>query len=237
MKIKVGTCGWGFFKPAKFTPKKKFSSNLQAYSSLFSLVEVNSTFYRIPKVKTAERWRKEVSREFEFTVKCSKIVTHEDRFSTGRSIEAFERIEEVAKVLKAKIILLQTPASFKPTTTNIRNLKSFLSTIDSKFLIAWEPRGNWDDKIIKEICEEFNLIHCVDPFRHKTQYFSKKKIAYLRLHGLGKPMMYRYKFSDEELADLKKIINKLKVKTVYVLFNNVYMYEDALRFMKILEDG
>lgn len=242
MKIHVGCCGWGFFRPKVFFGKnwkEQFKSVLQAYASLFSLVEVNSTFYRLPKLATATKWFKEAkekNKKFRFTVKCSKIVTHEDKFSSKRSVDAFESILEISKALKSDIILIQTPASFKAEEYNIKNLVNFLSRFRKQAInIAWEPRGkSWKEEIVKEICKKANIIHCVDPFRNSPQYFSTKKIAYFRLHGLGKPTMYNYKFSKNELTKLKKIISNLNAKEVYVLFNNIFMYENALEFKEIV---
>ncbi|MEM2137391.1 MAG: DUF72 domain-containing protein, partial [Candidatus Methanomethylicia archaeon] len=66
-------------------------------------------------------------------------------------------------------------------------------------------------------------------------HFSKNNIAYLRLHGLGK-RMYNYKFTDEDLQKLKNIIKGLNVSECYTLFNNIYMYDDAKRFMQLMEN-
>jgi len=240
--IKIGNCGWGFFRTKDYFGaewKEKYESILQAYADLFDLVEVNSSFYRIPQIKTALKWREQIDKinpDFEFTVKCHQIVTHKDRFATKESVRIYKVMEEICQALRAEIMLLQCPAGFHATKDNIKNLKSFLKKAKPRVVLTWEPRGDWwnDPKLIKSICEEFNLINCVDPFRNDPQYFSKRKTAYFRLHGFGKPMMYNYKFSDKELKELSRRIKEYqgKAKTFYVLFNNMYMYEDALRFAR-----
>lgn len=244
-EILVGCCGWGFFRPKKFFGnewKKRFRNTLQVYASLFSLVEVNSTFYRLPKVSTAEKWFREateINKKFTFTVKCSKVVSHKDKFETARSVKAFQSTLEITNALKSNIILVQTPASFKATKNNIQKFKKFLSKVNrKKVTIIWEPRGkSWTSDIVKNICENEDVVHCVDPLRNEPQYFSRKKVAYFRLHGFGKPSMYNYKFSNEDLQRLLRIVKSLKnVRSIYTLFNNVYMCEDALRFLKILEE-
>lgn len=242
--IKIGNCGWGFFRTKDYFGagwKKKYESVLQAYAELFDLVEVNSSFYRIPQVKTAEKWRKQVGRDFEFTVKCHQIVTHKDRFATKESIRVYKIMEEICGALHAKIMLLQSPAGFHATKENIKNVRVFLKKIKPKVQLTWEPRGDWwdDPKLIKSICEEFNIITCVDPFRNEPLYFGRSKFAYFRLHGFGKPMMYNYKFSQKELKGLRRMIKEreAKAKIFYVLFNNMYMYEDALRFEKLIQKG
>jgi len=64
------------------------------------------------------------------------------------------------------------------------------------------------------------------------------EIAYFRLHGLGKQMYY-YQYSDAELERLKKRIApyEKQSKNVYVLFNNLSMFGDGIRFMEYLSKG
>ncbi len=240
MKINVGCCGWGFFRPNIFLGKKwreKYKSILQAYSVLYPCVEINTTFYRIPKIDTVEKWRKEVSKDFQFTVKCNNIITHQDQFKTMRSIAIFKLMKRICDVLNAKLLLLQCPANFKATEENIEAMTSFLKNINREHLtIVWEPRGkSWENKIIRKICKKFNLVHCVDPFRREPVYFGKNSIAYFRLHGLGKISMYKYNFSKKELEQLKEKIENLKVKQTWVFFNNTEMYANAQQFIEILK--
>lgn len=238
--IKVGCCGWNYLNAKEYFGqnwKDKFKSKLHAYAKLFDLVEINSTFYRIPKLTTANKWREEVdfiNPKFEFTIKCSQIITHQDKFSSKTSIWAFNRMKEIAKALRAKILLFQTPASFKPTEENLKNVKRFFNNIDREnFILVWEVRWkkDWTPEIVKKLFSELKVNQVVDPFRQDC--FFAKDLFYYRLHGLGKPSMYRYKFSDQELRELVKKVKESK-KDSYIFFNNIEMYEDSLRFMKIL---
>jgi len=238
--IKVGCCGWNYLNAKEYFGenwKEKFKSKLQAYARLFNLVEINSTFYRTPKLTTAQKWREEVDSvnpNFEFTVKCSQIITHQDKFSSKASLLAFNQMKQIAKALRAKILLFQTPASFKPTRENLDGVKYFFKNIDREdFVLVWEVRWQktWRKKIVEDLFSELGINQCVDLFRQDC--FFAKDIFYYRLHGLGKPSMYRYKFSDEELKKLVKKVKRLK-KDSYILFNNMEMYRDALRFTKIL---
>jgi uncharacterized protein YecE (DUF72 family) len=239
--IKVGCCGWGYFPSKQYfgeSWKEKFKSVLQAYASKFDLVEVNSTFYRIPKITTAQKWREEVdeiNKEFEFTIKLNQVITHQDQFSSKTSIWAFNQMKQIAKVLRAKILLFQSAAGFKPTKENLEKVKRFFKGIDREdFILVWEVRWqkDWDPEIVKNLFSELEVNQCVDPFRQDC--FFAKDLFYYRLHGLGKPSMYKYKFSDEELKELAKKIKGMKKET-YVLFNNFEMFDDALGFMKFLK--
>jgi uncharacterized protein YecE (DUF72 family) len=241
--IKVGCCGWGYFRPKDFLGGKEFKSVLQAYSSVYPAVEINSTFYHIPKIATGKKWRKEVddvNKKFEFSVKCNQLVTHRICF-TKDSVKIFNIMKELCEKLDARILLLQSPAGFKPSEENIRRMEEFFESIKrEKLVLTWEPRGDWHrhPKLIKQVCRKFNLIECVDPFRNEPLYFGRKRIAYFRLHGFGMISMYSYNFSKRELEELNEKVKKIekKVKEIWVMFNNSMMYKNALEFMKILEE-
>ncbi len=76
-------------------------------------------------------------------------------------------------------------------------------------------------------------MHVVDPFKHEM--LVTRGTAYLRLHGIGKgEVNYSYKYTDDDLSRLKGFIDGVGSSTVYVMFNNVHMLDDAIRFMKLI---
>lgn len=241
----IGCCGWSYLNVHDFDDvyTKPHKSKLQAYAELFSTVEINSTFYRLPRLSTAEKWRKEadaITPEFEFTVKAFQGITHRHRFHGQGPLDHFETLKEICSKLKAQIILFQSPASFTPTRVNIDAMQNFFGEVERDTLLCvWEPRGSWYDEpsLIAEVCAACNLIHCVDPFRNDQLVFGK--IAYFRVHGFGKPSMYRYDFSGDELQRLLKIIQALPRSTrdVYVFFNNVECYRNGLQFIEMVRSS
>lgn len=242
MEVRVGCCGWTSLSASDVgeeTWREHYAHKLQLYAAHFPLVEVNSTFYRLPKVATAERWREladEVNPDFEFTVKAFQGITHKARFKGPAAREAFARSAEIARALRANILLLQCPPSWGPTPENEGAFRSFLSEIErDEFLVVWEPRGRWEEEQerVAEFCEEFGLLHCTDPF--KAQPVTVGPIAYLRLHGAPPgTQMYRYTYTDRDLCELRERILGSRASAVYVLFNNDTMVPDALRFRKLL---
>jgi len=146
---------------------------------------------------------------------------------TDEVFQAWEKTEKIASILKAKVIVFQCPGSFEPTEENLKNLEKFFKKIKRKdYLLAWEPRGDWDEKEVIKSCQSLDLIYCLDPFKNRAY---QQKIGYLRLHGKGG---YKYKYTDSELKELKNLSSKYP--RVYCMFNNVYMWEDALRFRKTI---
>jgi len=72
----------------------------------------------------------------------------------------------------------------------------------------------------------------VDPFWDQPL---TRGIYYFRLHGLGKRYNYRYVYSGGDLKNLKRLIERLEeAEEVYVLFNNVKMYESAKLFLTLV---
>jgi uncharacterized protein YecE (DUF72 family) len=232
--IKVGCCGW--------------AKSQKEYFENFPVIELQQTFYKLPDLKTAQKWREKAPKDFEFTLKASQLITHppssptykkaglkieeekKDRYGFFRPTEevfrAFEETSQIAKALNARIIVFQCPASFKPSEENKENLRVFFREIPrDDFIFVWEPRGEWSEEEIRSLCQELNLSHCVDPFKGESVW---GEILYLRLHGIGG---YSYKYSDEELQKLAEMVKGEK-RTAYVMFNNTNMFEDALRFLK-----
>lgn len=146
---------------------------------------------------------------------------------TDEVFAAWTRTQEIADALQAKIIVFQSPASFEPTRENKRNLRRFFTLIASEqYTFVWEPRGAWSANEIRSLCQELGLVHCVDAFQSEPTF---GKIRYYRLHGRGG---YRYKYT---LADLRLLRDLVRgIKDVYCMFNNMFMYEDALAFQKLL---
>jgi uncharacterized protein YecE (DUF72 family) len=76
------------------------------------------------------------------------------------------------------------------------------------------------------------MVHCVDPLREEPV---SSGFAYFRLHGSYEKgrINYRHRYSDEELRTVLK--KAAEHPTAYVLFNNIYMGEDAKRFLELLK--
>ncbi|MGQ9596238.1 MAG: DUF72 domain-containing protein [Thermoproteota archaeon] len=241
MKVKVGCCG--------------FPISMENYFSEFGLVEIQSTFYKLPRVKTAERWRSQAPEGFEFTLKAWQAITHPAESPTWRrtsfkkvdlqgfgnfnpikkNFEAWDETLNIARGLRAKIVIFQTPPSFNPSPRNLDNMRKFFVEIDRDNLrLAWEPRGEWLGKgnLVKDIMKKLDLIHVVDPFWDQPLTAG---VYYFRLHGLGKRYNYNYEYSPEDLGRLKRIIGGLEdAEEIYVLFNNVKMRDSAKLFTGLL---
>lgn len=246
MSLKVGCCGWAV------------KGGMEAYFNEFPLIELQSTFYKLPRLSTATRWRELAPASFEFSLKSWQAITHPvtsptwrkagvkiepekaERYGhlrpTSENFEAWERTLEVALALKAQVVVVQLPPSMDASSGNVSNMREFFSTVDRRGVrIAVEFRhDSWRPEIVYKACRELDLIHVVDPFKCET-VTRDAELIYYRLHGLGE-RTYVYDYSDEELIRLcRSWVRPLigEGKQVYVLFNNTAMAKNAKRMMEL----
>jgi uncharacterized protein YecE (DUF72 family) len=231
----IGCCGW--------------AEKQSLYLSHFPVIEIQSTFYHPPAAKVAAKWRELAPPDFIFCIKAWQLITHtpssptyrrlrspiaaEDRDHLGsfRDTEqvwqAWKKTLEIASTLHAKVVVFQCPASFQPTGVNLKNLSTFFRKIGRHpFQVAWEPRGSWPPELVRHLCAEFHLIHCVDPFIDRSVYGDP---LYWRLHGKNS---FSYRYTDEDLEYLSEM---LADRSAYVMFNNASMGEDAMRFLQFYD--
>ncbi len=243
--VKVGCCGF---------PKAR-----KKYYNDFKLVELQNTFYNLPSIDWAEKIRREAPPGFEFTMKAWQVITHPKRSPTWKklkhkppgdidrygflkptkeNLDALEKCVKIAKVLESKIIVLQTPPSMPFNQEMLKQVEHFFDAAKSivdHVLLGWEPRGEWTKHgdELRRILARHEVIHIVDIFRREPVWYDD--IIYIRLHGIGsRETNYRYKYTDEDLYNLLGKIETFQTNEIYVLFNNIYMYNDALRFKRLL---
>ena len=238
-ELKVGCCGLA-------------GMGLSRYAEEFEVVELQSTFYRLPKPKTAKRWRESVRSDFEFTMKVFQGVTHPVSSPTWRragsqkpeagaenygylkpteeNFGAWKRSMEICDIIDCKFCVVQLPPSFANKDENVKNLEAFFSSVERNAAIGIELRHrSWfEDTGWTRIAKRLELVHIVDPFMRLPLY--DLGISYFRLHGLGK-RPYAYRYSDEELKRLSRLVKGMRG---YVMFNNIHMREDAKRFLALM---
>lgn len=212
------------------------ASRLTYYASLFSSLEVNSSFYKIPRLATVEGWRESVPDHFRFTFKVPKTVTHAKglQFSV-KELELF--IETVAKAGgKNGCLLPQLPPSVK--SDNQEELEGILETLHSDakgWHTAVEFRDNsWYNNTIYRMLQHFGagMVEHDMPKAPTPKVTVAEDFRYLRFHG--PEGSYRGSYDEGFLSDqAKRIATWLKQKKeVYAYFNNTA--GDAFENLKTL---
>ena len=232
--IQAGCCG--------------FALAQSKYFRTFSCVEIDTTFYNLPQLETAARWRATAPPGFQFALKAWQVITHPATSPTYKRTRLDARDREycghfgfnptvrwawsetfaVAKALEAFLVLFPSPISFRPTNENVDRLKRFFERAKrGNFFLGWEPRGEWPAELVAKLCRELDLIHVVDPFQNPPA--CPGKIRYYRLHGITG---HRHHFTQAELQQLKQWSTGRP--PTYCLFNNASMAADAQQFRKLL---
>lgn len=238
--IKVGCCDY----PVSRT----------SYYGRFSTVEVDSTFYALPRLTTLQRWRSEAPEGFDFSVKVWQLVTHLSSSPTylklrppgdarrlarcghfrptDETAEAWERFYGAARILKPRFLLFQTPASFYPNPDHLRDMYRFFKRIPRETSLVWEPRGGeWEPESVRRICKDLGLLRCVDPVHGEPDPLG---VRYFRLHGGRRgrrPLLATNAFTDDEL---RAALARCGRGPCYVYFSNPEMWEDARRFERLV---
>jgi uncharacterized protein YecE (DUF72 family) len=116
-RVRVGCSGWNYadwrerIYPKGLPPSKW----LAHYATLFDTVEVNNTFYRLPRVDAVARWVEQSPPGFVFAVKASRYLTHVKRLrELGEGVDRFyAHIDPLARSPKMGPVLWQLPRTFK----------------------------------------------------------------------------------------------------------------------------
>jgi uncharacterized protein YecE (DUF72 family) len=123
--VHVGCSGWNYahWRERVYPKGVPQSRWLEHYASLLNTVEVNATFYRLPRREAVARWVEQTPPGFVFAVKASRYLTHLRRLTDlGGGIERFyERIEPLVRSPKLGPVLWQLPANFHRDDQRLAN--------------------------------------------------------------------------------------------------------------------
>ena len=183
---RIGTSGWhykhwvGTYYPEKTSGAKM----LGLYVRDFDTVELNNSFYRLPKPETMLAWRDAVPEGFQFAVKASRYITHNLKLHNPQN--ALDKFLPVAEVLGEKLgpILFQLPPSWK---VNMERLEEFLSLMPTHLRYAFELREpSWMCDPVFEVLRRHNAALCIFEIAgYHAPLVLTANWTYVRLHGPG----------------------------------------------------
>ena len=198
-RIWIGTSGWSYrawddvFYPRGLNPQER----LAHYAGQFDIVEINSTFYRLPRPEVVTGWRDAVPDHFVFACKTSRYITHMKKLKDPKpSLGSFiERVRFLGDQLGP--ILFQLPPRWH---ADPRRLENFLESLPKRWRYAFEFRdATWFTPAILELLAGYDAAFCIYDLNGRC---SPLKITadfiYLRLHGPNRA--YRGSYSDDVLA-------------------------------------
>jgi len=230
-KIYIGTSGWGYneWQDIFYPQDYKKSEWITYYAKFFNTVEINSSFYNLPKKETFKNWAAKTPENFLFSVKIPRYITHIKRLidcseSLNKFFNAAEGLGE-----KLEILLFQLPPNMKFDIERLNNFLKILKKYYINFkntannlLCAFEFREeSWFCQKTYDLLNEYSFGIVIS---HSSCFPYHEVITgnfcYLRMHGSKE--LYSSSYSDEELRKVADFINKNKINNIssYVYFNN-----------------
>ncbi|WP_345976999.1 DUF72 domain-containing protein [Sulfurimonas sp. HSL3-7] len=192
---------------------------LPFFAQHFKTVEINSTFYHLPRRSTIEHWLETTPDDFIFTLKANRSITHRRRLDAAlKEVMIFIHL---IKPLKKKlgVILFQLPPYLK---LDIGLLDAFISQLPKGYKYAIEFRDvSWMDDVVFELMELHGIGFCINDFEQRqTPRIATAPFAYIRMHGpQGR---YRGKYDAQSIRALCETIHGFvkEGREVFCYFNN-----------------
>jgi uncharacterized protein YecE (DUF72 family) len=219
--IRIGCSGWNYrhwralFYP-KGLPQRRW---FEYYAEHFDTVEINNSFYRLPKAETFEKWRAQAPPGFCYAVKANRFLTQAKKLKDCE--EPLQRMMTPFRALGDRLgpILYQLPPRFR---INLDRLERFLELVPKDVSNVFEFRdGSWYVPETFAMLDRHGAGFCVhDMAGSATERVATGKLAYVRFHGAtGK---YHGRYPDERLLSWTDwIVGQARSgRPVWCYFNN-----------------
>lgn len=229
MNLYVGTSGFsykewkGSFYPEDLAEKRM----LHYYGERFRTVEINNTFYRMPKISVLQAWAGEVPGDFKFALKAPQRITHQQRLKDAG--DALSYLLEVTAVLQERLgpLLFQLPPYFKK---DVPRLRDFLALLPSQRRAAFEFRhASWFDDEVFQLLRDHDAALCVAEAEDDLEvpFVSTGDWGYLRLR--------RPDYGDAQLKRWAKLVLEQDWREAFLFFKHEEAGKGPLLAKRFLE--
>jgi uncharacterized protein YecE (DUF72 family) len=213
MKIHVGTSGYGYREwKGKFYPEKiPPGEMLRFYSERLRAVEINNTFYQMPRESILSSWAEQVPDDFVFTFKAPRVITHLKRLKNVD--EEVRHLFRTLSVLDSKLgpLLFQFPRSFHKDLTAFSEFLDLLPDLPCAFEFRHQ---SWIDNENIDLLRERRHGLCITDTDENpaTEIIGTASWGYLRLRCSD--------YSDADLSEWIETILSQKWEKVFVFFKH-----------------
>ena len=214
MRVRTGTSGFSYpaWEGHFYPPGTKRPDMLSFYAGKLGAVEINNTFYRMPKADLLERWRDSVPESFRFVLKASRRITHHQRLRDAD--DSVEYLFDTAKVLGEQLgpFLFQLPPYLRRDDDR---LAAFLGRLPAGLRAAFEFRhASWFDDAVFALLEEAGAALCVADAGgdHDAPLVATTDFGYLRLR--------REDYDEAALRSWADRIRRQPWRETYVFFKH-----------------
>jgi uncharacterized protein YecE (DUF72 family) len=237
VEYRIGCSGWSYrhwresFYP-KGVPVRLW---LEHYAAAFDTVELNNSFYHLPKEDDVRGWRERTPAGFCFSAKMSRLITHNKRLANSDELleTFFERMRGLGDRLGP--VLHQLPPNFR---RNDERLAAYLALLPRDLTHAFEFRHDswWHDDVYA-LLREHGATFCIYNLGEQTTpLVATAPDAYVRFHGPEATFASGY--TDRQLREWAARLSALhSVRRVWAYFNNDvggHAPRDAVRLREIV---
>ncbi len=211
----AGTSGYSYkeWKGVFYPDDLPNDQMLAYYASRLPAVEINNTFYRMPRSSVLETWARAVPDNFRFVIKASRRITHQHRLKDAA--EPTRYLVDGLAALDGKLgaVLFQLPPNL---TADRDRLAAFLDLLPQELPTAFEFRHpSWHDDAVMTLLRERNAALCVadeDGAEAAPQIVATASCLYLRLR--------RPEYSDRALDAWIRQGSATGAQTGFVFFKH-----------------
>jgi uncharacterized protein YecE (DUF72 family) len=198
MKVHAGTSGFAFkeWKGPFYPSDLKDDGMLGFYASRFPTVEINNTFYRLPKEGVLQAWASQVPESFTFAIKASQRITHFARIKP-EAASAVEFLLKNTSSLGNRLgpILFQLPPNMKADVDRLRGFLAMLPA-DRKYTLEFREESWFQDDVYALLRERDIPMCIIDQPDFASPVVSTASWGYVRLHrfdydGVGLEQWWR----------------------------------------------
>ncbi len=212
--VRIGTSGFAYDEwKGNFYPEKIAAKDmLRFYAERFPAVEINNTFYRMPKAALLEGWAAQVPESFRFVIKASQRITHFQRLKECGELLGY--LFRVTDSLGARLgpLLFQLPPNFKK---DVPRLAAFFADMPGRRRVAVEFRhASWFDDEVFETLRANGAALCVADTGEEpvAPLVATADWGYLRLR--------REDFGDDDLREWARRIAAQAWSEAYVFLKH-----------------
>jgi uncharacterized protein YecE (DUF72 family) len=214
VKLLAGTSGYAFkeWKGAFYPKELKDDGMLGYYASKFPAVEINNTFYRLPRTQVLLDWAAQVPETFTFALKASQRITHHARLKE-ESADLVDYLLKNTAALGSRLgpILFQLPPNLKKDANRFRGFLGLLPS-DRRYVFEFRHESWFDDEIFDAMRERDIAMCIMEQDEFKCPVVSTASWGYLRLHKLD--------YDDAALAEWARYVTGQAWKQAYVFFKH-----------------
>lgn len=240
-KIYVGTSGWNYpeWRDTFYAgvPRKDW---LRCNAQHFSAVEINATFYGSQRPETLRKWRDQVPRDFRFTMKGNRFLTHTKRLR--EPLEPITRERDTARALGQRLaaVVWQLPGNFQ---RNDDRLEMFLETLGRwrrvRHVLEFR-HASWFEPKVAERLTTHRVASCISDAADWPLWDAvTTDLVYVRLHGHSRT--YASAYARRALQDWARRVQawQRQGREVHVYFDNTaqgHAPADAAALKALLRD-